>query len=433
VVLLAFDDTDSVQGGCTTYTAFELIRRLEGIDLIGPPRLVRLNPAVPHKTRGNGALCVRLGHGRGRPIVAGRDGDRPLEVYADGDRLDEAEADRVFEAARRLIDATARLDSPKTHPGLLLFERAPPPEIYDAAVSRYVGRTEAEPHWRGAARVASWKEGRGLLGAAAAAAWPARRFTYEWIAYRAPERWGTPRRLEGDLGALIDREHPTTFDNYDPEHEHLRIAPASPCPILAGVRGTDPAELERAVHRLGPEQAAGGLLFLTNQATDDQFRSAEAGRLRPYTSPILALRIVGAPRTWKGGHVFVRAADETGEVDLVAYEPTKEFRAHVRRLGPGDGVRVHGAVGADPRLVALERLEVVEPSRRRQVAAPSCPACGGGMKNRGRGEAHACMRCGAVAAAKVVETTCATAGVVEVPVSVRRHLTRPLKLAGRAA
>ena len=68
---LGVDDTDSVKGMCTTYLATELIREFDELDLIGNPRLVRLNPNVPWKTRGNGAVALKFGKGRGKPKVIG--------------------------------------------------------------------------------------------------------------------------------------------------------------------------------------------------------------------------------------------------------------------------------------------------------------------------------------------------------------------------
>ncbi|MER3408018.1 MAG: DNA-binding protein, partial [Nitrososphaera sp.] len=61
---IAFDDTDSRAGRCTTHLAFQVARKLlqqdmGGAQLIDYPLLVRLNPNIPWKTRGNGAVCLR--------------------------------------------------------------------------------------------------------------------------------------------------------------------------------------------------------------------------------------------------------------------------------------------------------------------------------------------------------------------------------------
>jgi tRNA(Ile2)-agmatinylcytidine synthase len=84
-MFIAADDTDSSTWMCTTFLATELVRAFPELDLIGLPRLVRLNPAVPWKTRGNGAICINLGHGKGQPRLVGNIGGRDLFSYARSD------------------------------------------------------------------------------------------------------------------------------------------------------------------------------------------------------------------------------------------------------------------------------------------------------------------------------------------------------------
>ena len=59
---LGIDDTDSLAGGCTTRVAVDLVRTLtsKGATFLDYPNLIRLNPNVPWKTRGNGAVCLRI-------------------------------------------------------------------------------------------------------------------------------------------------------------------------------------------------------------------------------------------------------------------------------------------------------------------------------------------------------------------------------------
>ena len=66
---IGIDDTDSIHGGCTTWVATEIIKELSEFDLIGHPRLVRLNPNVPWKTRGNGAVSFTFGKGIGLSLI----------------------------------------------------------------------------------------------------------------------------------------------------------------------------------------------------------------------------------------------------------------------------------------------------------------------------------------------------------------------------
>ena len=93
VLWIGVDDTDSLQGMCTTFLATEIVRDLtRDHDLIGYPRLVRLNPSIPWKTRGNGAVCIRVGQGRGRGSCVGQIDGRPVVSYLRGDLLDSAES-----------------------------------------------------------------------------------------------------------------------------------------------------------------------------------------------------------------------------------------------------------------------------------------------------------------------------------------------------
>src|SRR3990170_266376 len=59
---VGIDDTDSPRMGCTTYIAALLVEKLHktGVVFVDYPNLVRLNPNVPWKTRGNGALCLKF-------------------------------------------------------------------------------------------------------------------------------------------------------------------------------------------------------------------------------------------------------------------------------------------------------------------------------------------------------------------------------------
>src|SRR5665648_562942 len=58
-MIVAIDDTDSRAGGCTTYIASLVVQRFRE-SVVGYPLLVRLNPTIPYKTRGNGAVAIRF-------------------------------------------------------------------------------------------------------------------------------------------------------------------------------------------------------------------------------------------------------------------------------------------------------------------------------------------------------------------------------------
>ncbi|NMC60899.1 MAG: tRNA(Ile2) 2-agmatinylcytidine synthetase, partial [Candidatus Methanofastidiosa archaeon] len=62
-MIIGLDDTDSVNGMCTTYIGTLIVESIKDMDrtlIKEPPRLIRLNPNNPYKTRGNGAVSIRI-------------------------------------------------------------------------------------------------------------------------------------------------------------------------------------------------------------------------------------------------------------------------------------------------------------------------------------------------------------------------------------
>ena len=59
---LGLDDTDSLNGGCTTEVFHRLIEDLPSQTTVGEPCLVRLWPFAHRRTRGNAAMAVELNH-----------------------------------------------------------------------------------------------------------------------------------------------------------------------------------------------------------------------------------------------------------------------------------------------------------------------------------------------------------------------------------
>ena len=105
---IGIDDTDSVSGMCTTYLASELILEFNECDVIGYPRLVRLNPNIPWKTRGNGAICLRFGKGVGESRPVCKIGDRTYGFYADGNGSQVAQ--EFEERVAKIVESHYMLD-----------------------------------------------------------------------------------------------------------------------------------------------------------------------------------------------------------------------------------------------------------------------------------------------------------------------------------
>lgn len=406
-MLLALDDTDSPTGGCTTFTALELLHRA-GLHLRSMPRLVRLNPNCPHKTRGNGAVVLELAKPEGPRVTIGAWQGRPIEAFPDG-----GDPDVDPETLWHIL---GELTQPDASPAMVLTDAPIPPWTYAAAVTTQVTQEAAREALRGA-----WfLGGQGLVGCAGAVSWPGPASSYEWIAYRDPARWGTPRAVEA--GPLLDA--PGTFHTND--GTRLTCVPNTPCPVLMGLRGLDPEALLAATPRaaeVASEPIAGWCLWATNQASGDHVVALDAIEDAPPWATIeLEATIQNAPEARTGGVAVVQAQDRTGQpVDLVAFEPTGDLRHAVWSLRPGDRVVATGALDGDT--IQLEVLRLVDPVPTK-VANPTC--CERPMKSKGTNAGYRCNQCGKAAPEDAATHAPRKPGAWEAPISARRHLHRPL-------
>jgi tRNA(Ile2)-agmatinylcytidine synthase len=427
---LAFDDTDSVQGMCTTFLATEMVREFQDYDLIGLPRLVRLNPAVPWKTRGNAALCLRFGRGGGGRRLIGRMGDSPIFCF---DRiLKQADGGELLSRGAEVMERWSRVEE-EASPGLVVSAKPPRPSLYWSTVRGVVAKEEVEAELRKmGGRTHQLAGGRGIIGASAAMAWRPRDRTYEVLVYRAAARWGSPREVSPEDVAWLDRRFPTTFNNYDTVAHRTAIVPHSPCPILFGIRGDDPQDLVEAIATIRSEEKDRWLLFLSNQGTDDHIIK-DWSTLQPGSSYLVKGKVLERPRTIMGGHVVFRLGAKKGlVVDCAAYEPSMSVRATVRQLVPGDEVEVMGELRGEPRSLNLEKVHVLRLAEEvRKVSNPLCPACGKRMQSLGRGAGYRCRQCRTKAEGTeiVTQPVCRalSPGWYEPPVCARRHISKPLK------
>ncbi|MFQ5837757.1 MAG: DUF1743 domain-containing protein [Thermoplasmata archaeon] len=437
VLHVGIDDTDSPRRMCTTYVATELVARLQSLQLIGYPRLVRLNPNIPWKTRGNGALYLRFGSGRGASFPVGMVGDREVAAHErSGPAVPTPELQQI---CQEVLLGLSDLEDPGSQPALVVTRRRPPPGLYWSAVRDVVPLEDVEDYASQADFYIAPKGRRGLVGALAAISWRPRDRTYEVLAYRERERWGSERSIREEDVMSLDERFPTTFNNYDFENRHMAVAPRSPCPVLMGIRGDVPGDLPKALMSVQSEPVERWMLFETNQGTDDHLVRRRVRDLKPHVSAILEGVVLERPSFVPGGHI-VFPLDDGDPIDCVAYEPSKAFRRVVHDLRPGDRLRAYGSLRDAPRSLNLEKLEVLRLSSEVvKVRNPRCPACGRAMKSAGREAGFRCRRCGTRAGVEAASFEAVrrriAEGLYEPPVAARRHLSKPIKriLASKAS
>lgn len=428
-MFVAVDDTDSMKGNCTTFLATEIIREFGDLDLIGNPRLVRLNPATPWKTRGNGALVMRFGRGSGPRRFIGRIGDTDIFCY---DRCTEYEPDPEM-MRERIIPHIIEHHEEDSDPGLLISRVKPSQSFYWNGVRTIMDRSVVDVEISRIGGVTyTIGNGRGLIGCTCGMAWRPRDSTYELLSYRPESRWGTERVYDPQSIMEVDHSYPTTFNSWEDRTGKVAMVPSTPCPVMYGLRGDDEDDLIEASSRIKTETIERWMVFLTNQGTDDHIirNPKELVANRSYA---VRGRVCSRARHILGGHVFIDIDTAFGTLTCGAYEPSKEFRYVLDWLVSGDEVEMLGELRENPRTLNIEKIHVLSTvEERRKVSNPICPICSRTMKSTGSGKKFKCKKCGTKAYAPITQTVRRhiVPGWYEPPTAARRHLSKPLKRMG---
>ncbi|MFC5279856.1 DUF1743 domain-containing protein [Halorubrum rubrum] len=448
--IVAVDDTDSRDRGmCTTYVGVRLGERLEAAGgRVSRRLLVRLNPAVKHKTRGNAAVAL----------------------HVEGVDVDES-----FRLAGETVREFAAAEDPRTSPGVVVADAAVTAAADTGLVDGVDDLAERIPDDVGSFARRALREhleldeavaladrhgfrhagfgtggaggdetpGRGRIGALAAVGAPASHdeWTFERISYRDLDRCGTPRGVDAEsVFAAADEEYPTVWDTVDRGTGEVVCVPNAPGPILHGIRGDDPDACRRVADAIASEPVERAATFLTNQGTDAHLADGTLDDLRDAAGYRVTGVVADDPETKRGGrvHVAVAAApDASPKLRAVAFAPTGRFRDRVRALRPGDRVTLcgeHEIREGEPGPKGTLKLEkfAVRDLVRTERTTPTCPECGRRMSSAGRDQGYRCRDCD-TAAPGTVEAAVdrdLEPGWYEVPPSARRHVAKPLVRGG---
>jgi len=424
IIHIGLDDTDSTRKGCTTHIAALLVEKLQelGAEFIDYPNLIRLNPNVPWKTRGNGALCIRI-------------------------RYNENIEDKMKETVIDTVEEHADLDFKGTNPGVVFFKAAKiPRKVRIFAKNTTTGIVTLKEALmlskKFEAEAVGFKDCRGIIGALAAIGENLQGdHTYEILAYRVPENYGLKRRVDEDSIFAMDKAtEPYTFNNVDFEKRRVIITPRGRDPILFGIRGETPEVVKKAFDMVRPlEPVERWTVFRSNQGTDAHLkRVCRLNQIKPY-HPVVARGVVSEnPMIIPRRHVILSIKDETGQVDCAAYEPTGALRKIAAKMIVGDHVEVHGGVRKpsqnNPLTINLEKIRLLKLAPKTFLQNPVCPKCGKRLESMGKDKGFRCDRCG---------SRYANLGKVEVKVKrelrrglyitstrSQRHLTKPFRRYG---
>ncbi|MGA2386683.1 MAG: tRNA(Ile)(2)-agmatinylcytidine synthase [Candidatus Bathyarchaeia archaeon] len=425
VMHVGLDDTDSAKGGCTTYLAALLVEKLSvfQVQFIDYPLLIRLNPNVPWKTRGNGALCLRF-------------------------KYPAAFEQEIKETALTLWEENSALQEKGTDPGIVFFSRQEIPEEFTAfskrAETSIVTLKEALSLIKKfGGEACGFNSCRGIIGALAAVGETLNcDHTYELIAYRARQNWGSKRQVDvASIFAMDKQLAPYTFNNVDAEKRRVIITPRGPDPILFGIRGETPEVVKKAYGLVKPLEPVGRwVIFRSNQGTDAHLQRVPAlNAIQPYSSVIAKGIVSQNPRIVPLRHVIFALRDDSAEVDCAAYEPTGDLRKIARELIVGDAVEVYGAARkatkTKPLTINLEKINLLSLAEKKLTENPLCPNCGKRLKSMGRNQGFRCEKCGGkFAGLKKIELIAPRSlkvGLYVTSTRSQRHLTKPPRRFGQ--
>ncbi|MGA2785485.1 MAG: tRNA(Ile)(2)-agmatinylcytidine synthase [Candidatus Bathyarchaeia archaeon] len=412
---IGLDDTDSTSGGCTTYLAARIVEKLTKLQIKynDYPNIIRLNPNIPYKTRGNAAVALRL-------------------------EVTKTQYNTIRELVLDEVEEASKIGEKDTDPAVVFLKEHPTPSVKKLAqrtlceivpVREAIGQIKHSD-----AEAASYGSNLGLVGALAAVGNTIEQdHTFELIAYRRCQNYGKKRRVDKNSVLRMDSlTAPFTFNNYDAESKRVLLTPHGPDPILVGIRGETPEVVRKGFNLLTiREPIERWVIFRTNHATDAHLKASKPGRVKPYSPVVLSGTVTERPRRLVGGHVLFPVQAQQGLFTCAAFEPTGSFRDIITELIPGDRVTAFGGTpGKHGLTINLEKLRIHHLTNWILVRNPSCPNCGKNLKSAGRAKGYRCNRCSTVVpdAKKihVYRERRLSPGIYLPSTKAHRHLIKPL-------
>jgi tRNA(Ile2)-agmatinylcytidine synthase len=411
---IGIDDTDSPKGMCTTFLAYKIINRLkkENVVFLDFPNLVRFNPNIPWKTRGNGAVGIKISTSNPKKIK-----------------------NLVKKFVKQYSDVKNG-----ANPGLVFCQNENIPDEFSKlssdAMWKLIHRNEAK-------KILSKHNldffylgnGQGLVGATSVIGYNFEDQTYELLSYRKSSQFGKKRFLDkSKVKQMQEKTYPNTFNSFDSKKNKVLLMPHGPDPVFYGVRGEDSMTLISASKMIQPkEKLAGYLIFKSNQGTGDHLKNEiDVKSFLPYTSGRLEGIVDTNPVVTKGGHVFFSIITNNVKIHCAVYKPTR-ITDIAKELIVGDIIKVGGGVRKAtktlPRILNLEFIQILKLEKKSKLVNPFCKKCKKHMKSKGKNQGFQCVRCKNTSTHKIRQFIIRQLKEqIYIPdVSAHRHLTKPVQ------
>ena len=418
VLNIGFDDTDSPTGMCTTFLAYKIVDLLQKqkTEFLDFPKLIRFNPNIPWKTRGNGAVSLKI---------------------------KTRNPSKIKNQIKNLVSKYSDTKN-GANPGLVFFESDLIPSEFtkfsNLALWQLINRNNAKKfvkknnldfYYEG--------NGQGLIGAISAIGYDFHDHTLELLSYRKKRRFGKKRIISTDsVKKMQEDTFPYTFNSFDTKRGRVLITPHGPDPVFYGVRGENVDSLVTATQILqSDEKLDGYMIFKSNQGTGDHLKNElNSETMKPYASGTLIGTVSNTPKITKGGHVFFTINSKNNEFWCAVYKETG-MSTIASNLIIGDKISVGGGVRKAsknfPRIINLEFIKIISLKKNLSQTNPICKKCKKKMKSKGRNQGFQCIKCGAKNLKKTsLEIPRQIKKQLYIPkISAHRHLTRPLQRTGK--
>jgi len=435
-MFIALDDTDSREGMCTTYLTTLILRKFKNMNLnTGMPNLVRLNPNIPYKTRGNGACWF----------------------YVDDSNLSSEQKEDIKLIVLDLFKKYSRFEDENTNPACLFLDdknftqnfeilnkfykkvvselcsieeavqiislMGLRSEIFENKFSEITGKINAD--------VYKFKNGRGIIGCLGSLGCDFTDLTYELLVYRTEENFGKERMIdEESVFEMHKLLYPETFDNVNEKEHKLVFMPHGKDPILCGIRGNNIEIVNKAFSMLKfKEDVAFTQIFRTNQHTDAHLMSKKISELKQYDAAIIEGDVVENPKRIAKGHTFFKISDGAAIIACAAYGVT-QLKDTAINLVKGDKVRLYGGIESYEDTFNIEKIEILNLAKIYKKENPVCPNCKIRMKSEGKNKGFQCKKCKLQLKNETVKfieiPRNLKQGIYEVEPGHRRHLSKPL-------
>ena len=417
ILNVGFDDTDSPKGMCTTFLAYKIVDLLQKqkTEFLDFPRLIRFNPNIPWKTRGNGAVSFKI------------------------------KTENPSKIKNQIKNLVSKYSDVKNgaNPGLVFFESDIIPSDFvnfsNLALWQLINRNNAKRFAKkNNLEIFYQGNGQGLVGAIGAIGYAFDDHTLELLSYRKKSKFGKERKISSDsVKTMQEKTFPYTYNSFDTKKGRILITPHGPDPVFYGVRGENIDSLVYATKILkSDEKLDGYMIFKSNQGTGDHLKNELSfENMKPYSSGRITGIISNSPKIVKGGHVFFKILSQNHEFWCAIYKPTG-LSTIALNLIVGDKICVGGGVRKAsknfPRIINLEFLDVIELEKHIELSNPLCKKCNKKMKSKGQNQGFQCIRCGKKSSKKTtIKVPRKIKKQLYIPkISAHRHLTRPLQRIG---